>query len=100
MIACMIVRNELHDANSFSELSPQYSLFKYVLYCLEFVSYPSFFRHHKAIMSSLTRMIDFTPAAFFLSQFLHLKINVRSHVRFNVFGSVICVVLNKRWLVN
>ena len=76
VIAYMIVRDELHDANSFPELFPQYSLFKYMFYCLESLSYPSFyFGHHQAIMSSLTRMIDLTPAAFFLSQFQHLKIN-------------------------
>ena len=76
VVVCMIVRDKSHDSNSFPELFPQYSLFNYVLYCFESVTYPAFFvAHHKAVMSSLTTMIDFTAAAIFFSQFLHALIN-------------------------
>ena len=76
VIVCMIVRDEPHDSDSFPELFPQYSLFNYVFYCFEPVSYPPFFlAHHKAFVSSLTRVIDFTSTALFLSQFLHSLVN-------------------------
>ena len=66
MFDCVLVRNEFYDANSFPELFPYYSLLKYVIDCFEAVVYPSFFfGHHKAIMSPLTRMIDFASAALF-----------------------------------
>ena len=76
VIVCMIVRDEPHDSDSFPELFPQYSLVNYVFYCFEPVTYPPFFfAHHKAFVSSLTRVIDFTSTALFLSQFLHSMIN-------------------------
>ena len=76
VIDCMFVRDEPHDSDSFSELFPQYSLFNYMIYCFEPVSYPSFFfAHHKAFVPSLTGVIDFTSAALFLLQFLHPLIN-------------------------
>ena len=76
IVVCMIVRDEPHDSDSFPELFPYYSLFNYVFYCLESVIYPAFFfAHHKAFVSSLARMIDFTATALFLSQFLYALIN-------------------------
>ena len=72
---CMLVTDESHDSDSFPELFPQYSLFNYVFYCFKPVTYPPFFfAHHKAFVSSLTRVIDFIPTALFLSQFLHSMI--------------------------